>query len=137
MKIGIVGLPGSGKTSLFRALTRGTVKTDDFGEAHVGVVKVPDSRVDYFVDQYNPKKTTYASIEFIDGAAKIAQEDSRTRFGSDFFADVRQVDALVHVVRGYATEGSDAPSPIADSQPLAEDLLLADLQLEENRVERI
>lgn len=137
MRIGIVGLPGSGKTSLFRALTRGTVKTDDFGEAHVGVVQVPDSRVDYFVDQYNPKKTTYASIEFIDGAAKIAQEDSRTRFGSDFFADVRQVDALVHVVRGYATEGSDAPSPITDAQTLADELLLADLQLVENRIERI
>ena len=137
MRIGIVGLPGSGKTSLFRALTRGTVKTDDFGEAHIGVVQVPDTRIDYFVGQYNPKKTTYASIEFIDGAAKIAQEDSRTRFGSDFFSDVRQVNALVHVVRGFSTASADAPNPVADAQTLADELLLADLQLVENRMERI
>ncbi|MGI6296783.1 MAG: redox-regulated ATPase YchF [Armatimonadota bacterium] len=137
MKIGIVGLPGSGKTSLFRALTRGTVKTSDFGEAHVGVVQVPDSRIDYFVEQYKPKKTTYASIEFTDGAAKISQEDSRTRFGSDFFADVRQVDALVHVVRGFRSADGAEPDPVHDAQTLGDELLLADLQLVENRIERI
>jgi GTP-binding protein YchF len=137
MKVGIVGLPGSGKTSLFRALTRGTVKTDDFGEAHVGVVQVPDLRIDYFAAQYNPKKTTYASIEFIDGAAKIAQDDARTRFGSDFFADVRQVDALVHVVRGFVSPSGDAPSPLADAQTLSDELVLADLGLVENRIERV
>ncbi len=132
-----MGLPGSGKTSLFRALTRGTVKTDDFGEAHVGVVQVPDPRIDYFAEQYNPKKTTYASIEFIDGAAKIAQEDARTKFGSDFFADVRQVDALVHVVRGFESAAGDAANPTGDAQTLNDELLLADLQLVENRMERV
>ncbi len=137
MKIGIVGLPGSGKTSLFRALTRGTVKTSDFGEAHVGVVQVPDARIDYFAEQYKPKKTTYASIEFTDGAAKISQEDSRTRFGSDFFADVRQVDALVHVVRGFRSADGAEPDPVRDAQTLGDELLLADLQLVENRIERI
>ena len=137
MKVGIVGLPESGKTSLFRALTRGTVKTDDFGEAHVGVVQVPDPRIDYFAAQYNPKKTTYASIEFIDGAARIAQEDTHTKFGSDFFADVRQVDALVHVVRGFESATGDAANPIADAQTLNDELVLADLQLVENRIERV
>lgn len=137
MKVGIVGLPGSGKTSLFRALTRGTVKTDDFGEAHVGVVQVPDPRIDYFAAQYNPKKTTYASIEFIDGAARIAQEDARTKFGSDFFADVRQVDALVHVVRGFPSVSGDPANPVADAQTLSDELLLADLQLVENRIDRV
>lgn len=137
MKVGIVGLPGAGKTTLFRALTRGTVKTDDFGEAHVGVVRVPDLRVDFFTAEYKPKKTTYASIEFIDGAAKIAQEDSRTKFGSDFFADVRQVDALVHVVRGFESAAGDPPSPVFDAQTLNDELVLADLQMVENRMERI
>lgn len=137
MKIGIVGLPGSGKTSLFRALTRGTVKTSDFGEAHVGVVQVPDARIDYFTEQYKPKKTTYASIEFTDGAANIAQQDARTKFGSDFFADVRQVDALVHVVRGFRSADGAEPVPVRDAQTLGDELLLADLQLVENRIERI
>lgn len=137
MKIGIVGLPGSGKTSLFRALTRGTVKTDDYGEAHVGVVHVPDIRIDYLSAQYKPKKTTYASIEFTDGAAKITQEDSRARFGSDFFADVRQVDVLAHVVRCFTSLEGNPPNPVADAQTLGDELLLADLQLVENRIERI
>jgi len=137
MKVGIVGLPGSGKTSLFRALTRGTVKTDDFGEAHVGVVQVPDSRIDYFVAEYNPKKVTYASIEFIDGAARVVREDTKTRFGSDFFADVRQVEALVHVVRGFTSPSGDAPNTVSDAQALSDELVLADLQLVENRMERV
>lgn len=137
MKVGIVGLPASGKTTLFRALTRGTVKTDDFGEAHVGVVQVPDARIDYFAAEYSPKKTTYASIEFTDGAAKISQDDARTKFGSDFFTDVRQVDALVHVVRGFNSASGDAPNPVSDAQTLSDELLLADLQLVENRMERI
>lgn len=137
MKVGIVGLPGSGKTTLFRALTRGTVRTDDFGEAHVGVVQVPDRRIDFFAAEYRPKKTTYASIEFIDGAAKIAQEDTRTKFGSDFFSDVRQVDALVHVVRGFESPAGDAPNPTTDAQTLSDELVLADLQMVENRMERI
>lgn len=132
-----MGLAGSGKTTLFRALTRGTVKTDDFGEAHVGVVHVPDPRIDFFAVEYKPKKTTYANIEFIDGAAKIAQDDTRTKFGSDFFADVRQVDALAHVVRGFVSAAGDAPNPTSDAQALNDELLLADLQMVENRMERI
>jgi len=139
MKVGIVGLPGSGKTTLFRALTRGTVKTDDFGggKPHVGVVQVPDPRIDYFVQEYKPKKITYASIEFIDGAARIAHDDTRARFGSDFFADVRQVDALVHVIRGFTSPEGDPPNPVADAQMLSDELVLADLGLVENRMERV
>lgn len=139
MNVGIVGLSDSGKTTLFRALTRGTVKTDDFGggKAHVGVVQVPDPRIDFFVAEYKPKKITYASIEFIDGAARIAHEDARAKFGSDFFADVRQVDALVHVVRGFVSSDGDAPNPVADAQMLSDELVLADLGLVENRMERV
>ena len=139
MRVGIVGLPGSGKTTLFRALTRGTVKTDDYGSGkpHVGVVHVPDSRVDLIAAEFEPKKITYASIEFIDGAARIAQEDARARFGSDFFSDVRQVDALVHVLRGFVSPTGDAPNPKGDAQTLDDELVLADLGLVENRIERL
>lgn len=141
MKVGIVGLQASGKTTLFRALTRGTVKVDSYGapsgKANIGVVSVPDRRIDYFTAQYNPKKVTYASIEFIDGAARMAQDDGRTKFGSDFFSDVRQVDMLVHVVRGFTNPEGDAPTPVADVQSLNDELALADLLLVENRMQRV
>lgn len=139
MKVGIVGLPSSGKTTLFRALTRGTVKIEPFGsnKPNIGVVSVPDPRIDYFVEQYNPKKTTYASIEFIDGAAKIARDEGKTKYGSDFFADIRQVDALVHVVRGFSGTAGEPPTPVQDLQSLTDELLLADLQLVENRIQRV
>lgn len=141
MRVGIVGLPAAGKTTLFRALTRGTVKTDDYGgssaKPNIGVVSVPDRRIDYFAEEYRPKKITYASIEFIDGAARVGREDARTKFGSDFFADVRQVDALLNVVRGFAEPGGDSATPVQDVQMLNDELVLADLQLVENRIERV
>lgn len=137
MKVGIVGLPASGKTTLFRALTRGTVNIDEYGKTHVGVVSVPDRRVDFLAEEYKPKKVTHASIEFIDGAARIAHDDGRARFGSDFFSDVRQVEALVDVVRAFSGPAGEAPSPVQDLQTLSDELLLADLQVVENRMERV
>lgn len=139
MKVGIVGLPSTGKTTLFKALTRGTVKIEPFGsnKPNVGVVNVPDSRIDYFVAQYNPKKITYASIEFIDGAARISSDSGKTKYSSDFFSDIRQVDALVHVVRGFDGQAGEKPTPIQDLQSLTDELLLADLQLVENRIEKV
>ncbi len=141
MKVGIIGLPGSGKTTLFGALTRGTVKVEiggmSSGKSHVGVVHVPDSRIDYFSAQYHPKKITYASIEFVDGAAKLSGEDGRTKFGSDFFIDVRMVDALVHVVRGFPDITGEPATPAADAQTMSDELLIADLQLVENRMQRV
>ncbi|MEN6581148.1 MAG: redox-regulated ATPase YchF [Armatimonadota bacterium] len=141
MRVGIVGLPSSGKTTLFKALTRGTVKVEETygqsGKPNIGVVSVPDSRIDYFANEYKPKKITYASIEFIDGAARIATDQGKTRFGSDFFADVRQVDMLVHVVRGFTGTAGEEPTPIQDIQALQDELTLADMQLVENRIARV
>ena len=138
MKVGIVGLSSSGKTTLFRALTRGTVRTEDHGgTANVGVVTVPDRRVDFMAEEYKPKKITHASIEFIDGAARVTTDNGRAHFGSEFFADVRQVDALAHVVRAFEMPGADPPSPIQDLQTLSDELTIADLQIVENRMERL
>ena len=138
MKAGIVGLPSSGKTTLFRALTRGTVRTEDHGgKPNVGVVSVPDRRVDFLAAEYKPKKVTHASIEFIDGAGRVTMDQGRAHFGSDFFADVRQVDALVHVVRGFQMPAGEPPSPVQDLQTLSDELTLADLQILENRMERL
>lgn len=139
MKVGIVGLPEAGKTTLFKALTRGVVSTESFqsGRANVGVIHVPDRRIDFFAAEYKPKKITYASIEFVDGVAQVVREGGRTKFGSGFFADVRQVDALVPVVRGFAGPSGEPPTPVQDFQRLRDELSLADLGLVENRMERV
>lgn len=139
MRVGIIGLPGSGKTTLFRALTRGVFSTESFqsGRANVGVIHVPDPRVDFLAREYNPKKVTYASIEFVDGAAQVSHEDGRARFGSGFFADLRQVDALVVVVRGFVGVDGEKPSPVADLVRIHDELLLADLAAVEARMERV
>lgn len=138
MKVGIVGLPAAGKTTLFKALTRGTVRVDPHDtKAHVGVVNVPDARLDFFIEEFHPKKVSRASIEFIDGAARIAGDDGKPKFGWEFFADVRQVDMLVHIVRGFTSQAGDAPTPVQDLQTLSDELVLADMQLVENRIERV
>lgn len=132
-------MPGSGKTTLFKALTRGTVSTESFqsGKANVGVIHVPDRRIDFFVQEYKPKKVTYASVEFVDGAAQVTYENGRATFGSGFFSDVRQVDALVPVVRGFLDAADEPATPTKDLQRLRDELTLADLGLVENRIERV
>lgn len=137
MKVGIIGLQQAGKTTLFKAITRGEAPIDEYGgRANVGVVPVPDERLDWLVEKNHPKKITPATIEFIDGAAKIG-EDQRGKFGSDFFADVRAVEALLQVVRAFISPAGDAPTPAKDVRALTEELVLADLGVVENRLERI
>lgn len=137
MKVGIVGLQQSGKTTLFRAITRGEAPIDEYGaKANIGVVPVPDPRLDWLVEINHPKKITPATIEFIDGAAKIG-EDQRGKFGSDFFADVRAVDALLQIVRAFVGPAGDAPTPAKDVRDLTEELILADLVVIENRLARL
>jgi GTP-binding protein YchF len=144
LKVGLIGLPGSGKTTLFYGLTRGEGSPAGGGSnAIVSVVPVPDSRYDFGVKLFNPKKRTAASIEFTDGAAQITAGEGRAaqKFGSDFFVGIRSVDALVLVVRAFATPSIPAPegglNPLKEYQTLTEELLLGDLQVIENRLERI
>ncbi|MBI2843997.1 MAG: redox-regulated ATPase YchF [Armatimonadetes bacterium] len=137
MKVGIVGLQQAGKTTLFRAITQGKAPIDEYGgKPNVGVVAVPDARFDWQVENISPKKATPATIEFIEGAAKIG-EDQRGRFGSDFFQDVRAVDALLHVVRAFPGPLGEPPTPDKDARALAEELILADLQSVETRLARV
>ena len=137
MKVGIVGLQQAGKTTLFKAITQGQAPVDEYGgKANIGVVAVPDERFDWLVEVNNPKKTTPATIEVIDGAAKIGSGQDG-RFGSDFFQDVRAVDALIHVVRTFTSPTGDEPSPVKDVRALNEELLLADLQSVESRIARV
>lgn len=137
MKVGIVGLQQAGKTTLFRAITRGEAPIDEYGgKANIGVVAVPDERFDWLVEVNHPKKITPATIEFIDGAAKIGG-DNRGKFGSDFFEDVRAVDALLHLVRMFPSVTGDPPTPVKDARSLTEELVLADLQSVETRLARL
>ncbi len=144
MKAGIVGLPSTGKTTLFRALTHGSAREESSTSRSetflVGVVRVPDPRFDYLVQQYHPKKATPATIEFVDGAGKITDEERGLKIGRDFFADIRTVDALVHIVRCFKNPAAgidNDPDPIKEVEILKEELVFSDLQIIETRLTKL
>ncbi len=148
MKVGIIGLPQTGKTSLYNALTRSQVELNRFGatEVNIGVIAVPDPRFEYAVEQCHPKKITPAVIEFTEGGARVERDErqasgGRDKFGTDFFAGVRNMDALVVVVRAFDDEAVTLPSgglnPRREAEQLLEELLLADLGVVESRLEKL
>ena len=144
MKVGIIGLSQSGKTSLYNALTRSAVDLNRYGatEVSVGVISVPDARFDHCVQVCEPKKITPAAIEFTEGGAKIERGERQTdKFGADFFASVRLMDALVLVVRAFDDSELPAPpegiNPRREAEKIIEELLLADLTVVENRLEKL
>jgi GTP-binding protein YchF len=136
MKIGLVGLPKSGKTSLFNLLTGQTVATSSFGtargEMHTGVARVPDERVNRLSALFKPEKTTHASFEVVD-LAGIAKGERQGLEAKEF----RNADALLHVVRAFPDAGGSAPNPKADIVDLETELILADLEVVERRLERL
>src|SRR6266536_4572612 len=136
MKIGLVGLPKSGKTSLFNLLTGQSVATSSFGtargEMHTGVARVPDERVDRLSALFKPKKTTYASFEVVD-LAGIAKGERQGLEAKEF----RNADALLHVVRAFPDATGAAPNPKGDIADVETELILADLEVVERRLERL
>src|SRR5712692_7670237 len=136
MKIGLVGLSKSGKTSLFNLLTGSAVATSSFGasrgEMHAGVARVPDERVDRLSALFKPKKTTFASFEVVDLAGITKGE----REGLDA-KEFRNADALLHVVRAFSDAAGSAPNPKGDIADLETELILADLEVVERRLERL
>jgi len=139
MKTGIIGLPQVGKSSLFRILTKAQLSEHAFAnprEAHVGVAKVPDDRLDRLAALYNPKKLVHASVEYVDVGA-IGQEALRE---TAYIGHLRQVDALTHVVRAF--EDSAIPhvgeiAPLRDIKNVEFDLMITDLGQIEKRLERL
>src|SRR5215467_12157117 len=113
MKTGIIGLPQVGKTSLFQILTKAHLsgQTSNPREAHIGIAKVPDDRLDRMAALYNPKKLIHASVEFVDVAA-IGQEALKE---TSFLANLRNVDTLLHVVRAFE---NDAVPHVGEIDPL-------------------
>lgn len=136
MKIGLVGLSKSGKTSLFNLLTGASLATSSFGgsraEMHAGVARVPDDRVNTLTALFKPRKTTFASFEVVDLAGITKGE----REGLDA-KEFRNADALLHVVRAFADAAGAAASPKGDIGDLETELILADLEVVERRLERL
>ncbi len=136
MKIGLIGIGRSGKTSLFNLLTGSSAPTSSFGgprgEMHTGIARVPDERVDRLSALFKPKKTTYASFEVVD-LAGIAKGDRQGLDAKEF----RNADALLHVVRAFPDAAGAAPDPKGDIADLETELILADLEVVERRLERL
>jgi GTP-binding protein YchF len=137
MKTGIIGLPQVGKSSLFRILTKAHLSASaNPRDAHIGVAKVPDDRLDRLAAQYNPKKLTHASVEYVDLGA-IGQEALKE---SAYLGHLRQVDAIIHVVRAF--EDDSIPhvgtiDPLRDIKNVEFDLMVSDLGQIEKRMERV
>ncbi len=137
MKTGIIGLPQVGKTSLFKILTKVKLEENSYSrQEHIGVARVPDERLDKLSALYSPKKTTFAAVEFVDVAA-IGQEALKE---TAFLASLRQVDALIHVLRAFEEESIPHVGPIdpvRDIKNVEFDLMISDLAQVEKRLERL
>jgi len=135
MKLGIIGLPQSGKTTIFEALTKNISETAHKGEDRIGTVRVPDSRIDVLSRMYEPQKTIYAQVEyFLPGTARAKKDQAADQ---SIWTATRDCDALIHVLRNHAAAGFEAPSPLADFRRLEQELILTDLVVVEKRLERL
>ena len=142
MKTAIIGLANSGKTTIFNALTGLNLETTSYatlaGDPHTGIVRVPDSRLDRLTEIFTPKKTTQATVEYVDylGLTKGDMEQNRKVFDL-----IRDADAIVHVVRGFADEMIAHPlgsvGPRCDAETVELEMIFGDLELVDKRLTRM
>ena len=148
MRIGIIGLPNSGKTTIFNVLTGGSAPTAAYTggtfQVNTAMVNVPDERVDRLTDMYAPKKTTYARVEYADIAGlsgSVDAEKRSTNISGELQNAIANNDALLHVVRAFADEAVphplDSVDPVRDVSNLDAELTISDLSKIENRLERL
>lgn len=145
LKCGIVGLPNVGKSTLFNCLTSSqAAEAANYPfctiEPNIGVVTVPDKRVDELVTLYNPKKIVKTVIEFVDIAGLVAGASKGEGLGNQFLSHIREVDAIIHIVRCFENENvihvNNKVDPKADIEIIETELILKDIETLENRIQR-
>ena len=145
LKAGIVGLPNVGKSTLFNAITKKNIIAANYPfatiEPNVGIVMVPDKRMDFLVNMYEPKSIVPTSYEFIDIAGLVKGASSGEGLGNKFLSHIREVDAIVHVVRCFDNPEiihvSGKVDPISDIEIINTELILSDLEIVQNRLDKI
>jgi len=145
MKLGIVGLPNVGKSTLFNAITKAGAESANYPfctiEPNIGTVLVPDNRIDVLSKMYETLKTTYATIEFVDIAGLVKGASRGEGLGNKFLSHIREVDAIVHVVRCFEDENivhvNGSIDPLGDIETINLELIFADIETITKRIDRV